>query len=144
MKFIRFIPVLAAIVMLAACAQTQSFVTFTQADLTNAIAIDNAAAANTNPAISNPAKVKLACDQWVSMNLGAIQMQLGSAPMVTGFFSGTSAADTVANNLLAALGPAGQAAFELGCGPEITHVIGLVTGFKALQLVAPTAVTAIQ
>jgi hypothetical protein len=135
---------LTALLALAACGQQASGVyTFTQADLKNAIAIDQQAAASPNPAIANPAKVKLACDQWVSDNLALLQSQTNAAP-VTGIFSATSAADVAANNVLEALGPAGQASFELGCGPEVTHVIGLATGFKALQIVAPAAVTAIK
>ncbi len=117
--------------------------TFTQNDLANAIKIDQQAAASPDPNIANPAKVKLACDQWVSSNLTILQSQTNAAP-VTGVFSATSAADVAANNIMESLGPAGQASFELGCGPEVTHVVGLVTGFKALQIVAPTAVTAIK
>lgn len=140
----RLILASAAALALAGCAQTQSLVTFTQNDLTNAIAIDTAAAANTNPAISGPAKVKLACDQWVQSNLATLQTEVGSTPQVTGIFSATSVADVAANNVLNDLGPTGQAGFELGCGPEVTHVIGLVTGFKALGLVAPGVVAAVK
>ncbi len=133
-----------AVLGLAACSsQPSALYTFTQADLSNAITIDKAAAANTNPAISGPAQVKLACDQWVQSNLTTLQNQTQAAP-VTGIFSATSAADQVANNVLTELGPAGQAQFELGCGPEVLHVEGLVTGFKSLQLIAPAAVTAIK
>lgn len=138
------IAILAGLLALAGCGTTDSkLYTFTVTDLNNAITIDKAAAANPTPAISGPAKVKLQCDQWVLTNLTLLQNQTTAAP-VTGFFSATSAADTVANNVLSQLGPAGQADFELGCGPEVVHLVGLVTGFKSLQLVAPSAVTAIK
>lgn len=145
----KLLLVATAALALSGCAtassQTQgtNLYTFTQTDLANAIKIDTAAAASTDPNVSNPAKVKLACDTWVSQNLALLQGQTAAAP-VTGVFSATSAADVVANNALEALGPAGQASFELGCGPEAMHVLGLVTGFKALGLVAPTAVQAIR
>jgi hypothetical protein len=121
---------------LAGCGDVQKAVTFTQTDLTNAIAIDTAGMPATQE--------KLLCDQWVQKNLTTIQGAVANAPQVTGVFSATSEADAAASQVLTALGPTGQQAFEIGCGPEVVHVVGLVSGFKALQLIAPAAVTAIK
>jgi hypothetical protein len=127
---------IAAVGLLAGCADVTKVVTFTDTDLVNAIKIDSA---------NLPAsQEKLQCDQWIQSNLLTIQNAVANAPQVTGIFSATSVADVAATQVLAALSPSQQTQFELACGPEVVHVLGLVSGFKTLQLVAPTAITAIK
>lgn len=129
----KFIATICAALALTACAQLNTAATFTATDLNNAIAIDMNGAMSTNPAISAPAMEKLTCDQWMLANLTTIQGQLGSA-MVTGFFSGTSAATQIADNILNAVGPAGRAQFEVACGPYDLHIAADVALVGLLKL----------
>lgn len=132
MKYLASL-VLAGSMLLAGCADLNTAATFTATDLNNAILIDQSAAMNANPAISAPAMEKLTCDQWLLANLTTIQGQLGSAP-VTGFFSGTSAATEIADNILNAVGPAGRAQFEMACGPYDLHIAADVALVGILHL----------
>jgi hypothetical protein len=124
---------LSGVIALAGCAASSpagQVVTFTIADLTNAIAIDKA----------NNNLEKLPCDQWVLTNVQLIQAQAAAATPVIGVFSAGSAVDSASTNILTALGPAGQQQFEMACGPWILHLTGTLTGFKLLSQSAPAIV----
>lgn len=135
MKLHRFIPAIVAAVALSACADLNNAVTFTQTDITNAIAIDNLQAANPNANVSAPAMVKLSCDLWIQANLTTIQNEVMNAPPVTGFFSGTSAAQAVAANFAGTLSQAQIAAFNAACGGEVLYIEGLPASFLALGII---------
>jgi hypothetical protein len=107
--------------------------TFTATDLTNAIAIDRAQG-NIE---------KLPCDQFLLSQVNTIQSAAAATIPVTGIFSATSAVDSAGTNILTAMGPAGQQAFEMACGPFILHLTGTVTGFKALLAAAPGVAQAV-
>lgn len=133
MKRILFASALALLAGCAASSPAGQVATFTATDLTNAIAIDRA----------NGNVEKLPCDQWVLSQLTLIQAQAAAATPITGIFSAGSAADSATTNILVALGPAGQQAFEVACGPWILHLTGTLTGFKALAASAPAIVSAL-
>lgn len=134
MRKIALISACAAALALSACADLNNAVTFTQTDITNAIAIDNLQVMNPNVNVSAPAMVKLSCDLWIQSNLTAIQMEVMNAPPVTGFFSGTSAAQAIAANFTGTLSPAQIAAFNAACGGEVLYIEGLPASFVALGI----------
>lgn len=118
---------------LTGCGEVAKVNTVTATDLTNAIGIDKATN-NTE---------KLACDTWIQSQLTTIQTAAANTPKVTGIFSATSAVDGATTSILTAVGPSGQQAFEVACGPWVLHLAGTVTGFKAAAAAAPGVVSAL-
>lgn len=127
-----------SLLLLSACGASQpggKAVAFTVADLTNAIAIDKANGAG--------GAEKLACDTFLLGQIQTIQAATAAAPPVTGLFSAGSVVDGAASSILTSFSPAQQTAFEVACGPYAMHVVGTITGFKAMLSAGPGVAAAI-
>lgn len=124
---------LAILLLLAGCMQkipaSSKLAQFTEADLTNAIAL---AQASTQP----QAPLIVTCFTFLKTQLAALQSPTTSGTGTVGVATAFVVADLAAGGLSSALTPGAQAAYAAACGPLViyTQNQGLTLGAQIAAL----------